>query len=191
MKYKETVPLLVIVICLILGGCGVSSNHLSINEQASVNTKISKQPSLNKEENTINQNKDVIENNEDVFYGSWVVKKAIESGRVSAYDDEGIKKIIGNIVTFDVNYVSYQNQILKNPTYQIEVVSKEDFFDGSYVSFEQLGIDSDFIVKVEISSKDINQGHLLNRVGLFFIQNKDTLILYDNGVFFELNRLNK
>lgn len=92
MKYKETVPLLVIVICLILGGCGVSSNHLSINEQASVNTKISKQPSLNKEENTINQNKDVIENNEDVFYGSWVVKKAIESGRVSAYDDEGIKK---------------------------------------------------------------------------------------------------
>lgn len=132
---------------------------------------------------------DELTENNEVFFGEWVIKSQIASGRVSEYGDEEIKKLLGKKLNYSSNLASYDNNVLKMPYYEKSTINEKDFFIGNYVSFEQLGIKSKSIVKVEVyTNKELNKPwDCIGR--MLFVKNDNILILYDGGIYFELDRV--
>ncbi|OPJ63062.1 hypothetical protein [Clostridium oryzae] len=127
-------------------------------------------------------------NKKRIFYGTWIIKKAIAYGRVTAYGNKEIKKMIGKKLTYLRHEASYDNNVLKQPYYKISSISRDEFFSYSYTDLSKLGIKKKSIKMVEIFTNKSATLSWDSTGNYCFIKNKDTLILLDGGVYFKLVR---
>ncbi|MDH7578614.1 MAG: hypothetical protein QHH75_12560 [Bacillota bacterium] len=133
---------------------------------------------------------DISETTEEMFYGQWVIKEHIECGRVSTYTQEDIERLVGKRIAYSVDSACFDNKLCKKPYYKKSIISDNEFFESFYASFDRLGINekSAIIVDVYIDS-DCN--NLWDSTGsTFLIKDQNTLVLFDDGEFFKLVRVN-
>ncbi|WP_252238947.1 hypothetical protein [Clostridium sp. VAP51] len=127
--------------------------------------------------------------NEESFYGQWVIEKAVGYSKVGTYSDEDIKKIVGKKLSFSKEHsscfgddASYLNDTVKNPTYKKSVITSDEFLSTWLVPLSTLSINSDTVTEIEVND-------LKNLPACtFFIKDNDTLILYGGGTFFQLKK---
>ncbi|WP_252244141.1 hypothetical protein [Clostridium sp. ZBS14] len=127
--------------------------------------------------------------NEESFYGQWVIENVVGFGKVGTYSDEDIKKIVGKKLSFSKEQsscfgddASYLNDTVKNPTYKKSVITSDEFLSTWLVPLSTLSINSDTVTEIEVND-------LKNLPACtFFIKDNNTLILYGGGTFFELKK---
>ncbi|KOA20322.1 hypothetical protein CLHOM_12340 [Clostridium homopropionicum DSM 5847] len=129
------------------------------------------------------------ESTQETFYGQWIISKLINNDGIGTYSSDDINNIIGKQLSFSSEKsssfgddISIMKNIVNNPTYQKLVISKDDFVTGYRISFDKLGIKKDSVT--EINVLDSNNTIQCS----FYILDKDTLILYGGGAFFELKK---
>jgi len=132
------------------------------------------------------------ENNEskEAFYGQWQINKVIVYGPAGTYSSDDVKMLIGKQLTFSKDQATCfgdkmedLNETVTNPVYKKTVIAKNDFPANYRVTFEQLGINSDSVTKVDATStKGIG-------AVIFITPDNNKLILFGGGTFFELDNL--
>lgn len=120
--------------------------------------------------------------------GNWVVSKNIGSSRYSTYSKEDIKNLIGKEITYNVNSISSNNKVLERPYYKVYMQSEEEFFEWYYTNFYRIGTKNKSIEVIEVYTDKALANPWDNEGNTVMVKDKDTLILYVNGEFFELNR---
>ncbi|MBW6411688.1 hypothetical protein [Clostridium weizhouense] len=128
--------------------------------------------------------------NEESFYGQWVIEKAIAYCKVVSYSNDDIKKIVGKKLSFSKEQsscfgddISYLNDIVKSPIYKKSVITSDEFLKNWCVPISTLTINSNTVTKIEIDdAKNFP-------TCTFFIKDDNTLILYGGGIFFELSKV--
>ena len=130
-------------------------------------------------------------NAKETYIGTWVVKKEVGTGPVQALSKADIKKMVGKKLSFSKNKsscfgenVSDLNKTISNPVYNKTAITKSKFDEDNKnkMTFEKLGIKANSLT--EINVKD-SKGNRCN----FYIKDKNTLILYGGGVYFELDKI--
>lgn len=160
------------------------TSSLPSNESSNTNQKPDSSSST-ESSNTSNINND----NQEEFYGKWIISKAIASSNARSFSEEDINKIIGQQLSFSKDQsssfgdeINNMKNIVSNPTYKKLIVFKNDFVSNYRTSFDNLGIKDDSITEITVlNSKDIAEC-------TFFLKDENTLILYGGGVFFQLNK---
>lgn len=128
--------------------------------------------------------------NEEAFYGQWVIKKVVGFSRVGTYSGDDINKMVGKKLSFSKEQsscfgddASYLNDTVKNPTYKKSIITSDEFLNGWRVPISTLTINSNTVTQIEIDDAK------KNRACTFYIKDDNTLILYGGGTFFELSRV--
>lgn len=155
------------------------NNSKSQDQQQSQSTNITNNNQQNKATNTTNSSK--TDSSQEIFYGRWKITKVLAYGPVGTYSKDQAQSMIGKNLNYSKDNASYENNISKNPAYKKSVISKNDFQSNNRISLNVIGVKTDTIQEVEVNGLD-GIGHI------FYIKNNDTLILFDGGVYFELNR---
>lgn len=126
--------------------------------------------------------------NKEVFYGDWVIKKVLAYGSVGTYSKEDAESLIGKTLSFSkekANFfgeqASYINEVAINPAYEKKALSKEDFSINYRMTLDKLGITTNSITEVTVSD---SKGF----VSTFLIKDENTLIIVGGGTYFELVR---
>jgi len=138
------------------------------------------------------QNETLGENSQDnaqeSYFGQWIIKKKLAYGRVGVYGDDAINSMIGKEMSFSKeksscfgDNISYLNSTAYNPKYEKVVLSESKFEQENNVTFDQLGIKTEYIIKVNASDSKFNGC-------TFYIKDDNTLILVGGGVYLELDR---
>ena len=167
-----------------------SDSNSDATQQTVLSTKNNPSETINENNSsTTSTDKNPINKNE-VFYGEWEIKKQVASGRVAEYGDDDVKKLIGKRISYSPDSAKFDTIELKLPNYNKTNLSEKEFFPLNYVSFQKLGITSPSIIKVEVYSDKEHRNSWNSTGEMFFIKDENTLILYDGGVYFELNRAN-
>lgn len=124
----------------------------------------------------------------EIFYGKWVITKHVARNKISTYGKQDIKRIIGKKLVYSVHLVSFDDATFKKPYYYKSVVRRNEFESSTnnFITFKDLGIKSESVTSVEVFKN--NKIAWENPGSSFFVKNKDSLIMIDNGDFFELNR---
>lgn len=119
------------------------------------------------------------------LYGEWTVKREITSGPVTAYGEKELKEILANKIAYSADSVSINNESFDNPNYKFTKIDKNDFFQLTYVNLEDLDIKSDSITQVDITAD--NNSNFFG--SLAYIKSRDTIIVFDRGGFFEMEKV--
>ncbi|KHD34894.1 hypothetical protein NL50_15675 [Clostridium acetobutylicum] len=127
---------------------------------------------------------------EEIYMGTWTIKKVITYGAAGTYSQDDVNKIIGKKLVFSGDSatcfgddLSYLSKTIKTPTYQKTSMTKNDFEAGyKKVTFEKLGLSGATVTQVEAKDSNGNTGCT------FFIKDDRTMILYGGGVFFEMDK---
>lgn len=179
---------MMIIICILITSCNSSYASNKVPQE--------QVPHINKIEQSISPDKNgnLKQDNED-FYGEWVVKGVISSGpigSITTHSDEDLKYFEGKRIIYKPDVAGFEDELIRNPFYKKTTVSKEQFYKETEISFEELGINKDTCIEVEVyldsnfrkpwigGKKIIGQG--------FLIKDKNTLIVGNGGDFFELTR---
>ncbi|MFL0198809.1 hypothetical protein ACJDU8_25140 [Clostridium sp. WILCCON 0269] len=140
---------------------------------------------------TSKNNKPAIKNQSDqkeTYYGEWSIKKQIAYGPVSTYSNDAIKKMLGKKLTYSDEKAMYETKICEKPAYKKSIISQKDFESSNKVKFSNLGITDNAIVQVVVYT-DSRHKDTWNSTGCtFYIKDQNTLILFDGGAYFELDR---
>ena len=159
MHKKITIAILLLIFSFILVACNKDINKLSLGEDAG-----------------------------SKMLGSWIIKRTVAFGKVSALSDEGINKLIGKRIKYSSNTANFGNKICKYPKYKKSRISEKDFFENNgYTSFKELGLQGDNVTMVEVFSEKEDYNNFWYTIGgRVFVKDKNTLIANYEGVFFEL-----
>ena len=158
----------------------------------SANPTVTKAPDLGKsdQEKADQEKADQEKNNQEgqSFFGNWVISKVIAYGPVGTYSKEEAQLLIGKSMSFSKKSAtcfgedaSYINDTVKNPTYEVTTMNKEDYMSYYRMSFELLGIKGDSVKEVTVSGSEGNGC-------VFLVKNENSLIVIGGGVYFELLR---
>ncbi|WP_051624246.1 hypothetical protein [Clostridium akagii] len=138
------------------------------------------------------ENNSTTAQNEESFFGQWVIEKVVGYSKAGTYSSDDIKKILGKNLSFSKEQsscfgddISYLNNTVKNPTYKKSVITSDEFTTGFRVPISTLTINSSTVTQIEINDEKNSPACT------FFIKDDNTLILYGGGTFFELNRVSK
>ncbi len=202
---KRIVLLLVIMPIFLLAGCtqyAQNSKNPKPSNNAAKNTIKQKQVIIKKanktqqikkpnSSNTINGGDIENKNAEANFYGNWEITKLLTTGPVLDRDISELKAIIGKKIVYSKDFIKYDTNIYYKPSYKKTLEYQDDFESGNRVSFKKLGIKDGNIIEVNIYT-DNQYKNYLNSIGnMFYIKDKDSLILYAMGGYFELKRVNE
>lgn len=119
--------------------------------------------------------------------GEWKVNKfkIINNNKNVKIDNKKLSDFIGERAIFTEKYATFADEVCANPIYKIKKVNAKEYLFYTYkVNLEDLNIKNN---KVEIISI-INEGKLFYD---FIKIDKDTIIVYLNGLFLYLNNTNK
>ncbi|NFI93595.1 hypothetical protein FC961_04145 [Clostridium botulinum] len=190
---------ILVALLVTLTGCGTEksqNNHIQTNNDISTEATDKQDNTTNKVNSNNNtainkssENNPTKVQNEESFYGQWVIEKAVGYSKVGTYSDDDIKKIVGKKLSFSKEQsscfgddASYLNDTVKNPTYKKSVITSDEFLSTWLVPLSTLSINSDTVTEIEVNdSKNLP-------ACTFFIKDNDTLILYGGGTFFELKK---
>lgn len=200
MKKKILISTLAIMSIFIVG-CSDKENKQhsdnttsqKINKQSDSNTEATSQNNksddIKSNESSNNKNSTSTIENEEAFYGEWVIENTIGYSKAGTYTTEDIKKILGKKLSFSKEKsscfgddVSYLNNNVKNPNYKKSNVTPKEFETNFGIPMGTLSINSNNITEIEVV--DSNGFSSCT----FFIKDDNTLILYGGGAFFELSR---
>ena len=143
-------------------------------KKATVTTQVTKQPEQ-----------------KELFYGDWVVKKSIAFGPVSTYSNDDVNKIIGKKLSYSELKAVFETNSAQKPFYKKISISKGDFETSNKIKLSTLGITSSSINQVTVYI-DSSSKNMWNSMGsIFYVKDQNTLILFDGGVYFELDKVVK
>ena len=148
-------------------------------------------PSIQKKESIISDNNNKKnEKNNEIYLGKWLVKRVVAFAKISAIEDEEIKKFINKELVYSLNEAKIDNKLLENPYYKKSQISDDEFFEKGYIYLEDIGINKDNVNKVEVFSKNTNDYAYAwyEFGGIFYIKDNDTLIVDYKGAYFEVKR---
>ncbi|MBY9078996.1 hypothetical protein D3C81_538580 [compost metagenome] len=123
------------------------------------------------------------------YYGVWQIVKVFTYGPVSAYDQKDIDQLLGQKVTYSDKVAGIANREVSNPYYK-----ESDFTDGDFVLYFNLtlagiGVKETSIRTIEVFSDIDCKNNYTETGSIFFLTNSnDRLIMYDQGVFFEMKK---
>lgn len=174
---KKSTIALALALTLLLAGCATA-----LGVAKSTNRDISQTfPS----DSAINES---IDNNENDYYGKWVMQRVLAYGPVGTYSIEDAEKLIGQSLVLsaeeaDVMTDSPSNPIvhISHPEYRESVISDSEFQKDFRMSFSELGIRDEAVTAVEVIGSDETRG-------IFLIKDSDTIVFVAGGTYFELTR---
>ncbi len=192
-----------LLICLLTLVFAVSSgcNASTPNKQ---NDDTQKPTNVEQNKESINPNKQAIDSSSveknylkgdntetanERYFGTWIINRDITSGQASTYSKADIEKLLGKTITYSADLVSFFDNECKNPHYKKVTVSEDKFFEDFYVSFNRLGIKTKSIDFIDVYTDKESKEHWESVGSTFMVKDNDTLILFDNGEFFEVARL--
>lgn len=162
---------------------------VSNNISSQVNTNEQTQPLTPTPITNNSKNIDATVQSEEPFYGLWIIKNVVAFCKVSTYDEDEIKKILGKNLRFSKEQsccfgddISYLNNTVKNPTYKKSTITSDEFSADFEISLRSIGINTNAVTLIEIN--DTNNFSACK----FYIKDDNSLILYGGGTFFDLNR---
>lgn len=125
---------------------------------------------------------------QEIFYGGWVVRKIIASAPVTGYDESEARQLIGKKISYSAHSARYDDVIKEMPYYKKSTLSEAEFKEEFRVGFKRLGVNTADIVEVDVYV-DADFSNFWDSAGnTVFIKNKDSLILFSRGIFYELHR---
>jgi hypothetical protein len=125
---------------------------------------------------------------EEVFYGKWEITKLLAWPPITDKTKEEDNLLLGTIISYSSDEARSGNNNLDNPFYKSSLLSKGDFEIGYRISFDKLCINDESITKVMVYQDDNNEIRWNDLGHVFFIKDKDTLILWD-GECYEMKRI--
>lgn len=121
------------------------------------------------------------------FFGVWKVGKVAGYGRVSV-EDEIARQRLGEKVSFGPEDAVIGNKLIKPVYYYKLCISRNDFFKYTWVNAEKLGIEGPDIEFIVISARNpllkANWRYEYN----FVVNDKDSILINCENVWFELVR---
>ena len=160
-------------------GDSVKQNNNITNSSTNASNTTSKTDNSAKEDQS---------DTKETYYGKWIIKKQIAYGPVGTYSNDDIKKMLGKEISYSNEKAMYETNVCEKPAYQKSTISQADFEANNRIKFSKLGVTDTSIVQVIVytdsSYKDIWNGNGC----IFYIKDPNTLILFDGGVYFELDR---
>jgi hypothetical protein len=124
---------------------------------------------------------------QETFYGNWIVKRDLKTASVSAYGQREIDKVINSKLVYSASLAKFNDISNPNPKYVKTEFTEETFKRVSQLSLKDLGIDTKSVVVVDVYTSN-NEYWLGSPAGHFIVKGKNTLILADQGQYFELVR---
>lgn len=120
------------------------------------------------------------DNADSSYFGTWKVTAYYMPG-VSAMSVEDAESYLGKTCEYRADVFNGDGEVTDAPDYQEAVESAADFFADYRAAFESVGMTGDSVKRIEIS----------NSYGFgcqFFIKDVDTILICQDGVFFEAVR---
>lgn len=209
-KSKWTNILLALVLITSVGFTGLTGCKKSTDKEPDSSTTAISNPPRSTEnksagespaakQETKNQSKTNTENpaqstttktneNTEVFYGDWVIKKVLAYGPVGTYSKEAAESLIGKSLSFSkdkANFFGDQpsdiNKVAVNPAYKKNVISKGDFAANYRMDLDRLGVKADSISEITVTDSN-------GVVSTFLVKDENTLIIVGGGTYFEVGR---
>ena len=189
MKWLMTTFFALAILITILSGCQNIFEKVKSgsNSDAITNNDRSEEP-LNIVNSEDNLEKEIV--NDEDFYGEWIIKQYYPFTGVTEYSVTDAEKLLGKRIIYSYNSVSFDEKSCNAPCFYIETVSKKDFEELNYYTFQQLNLETESIAAVDVyTDKDLKS--LWDSIGSsFLIKDKNNLILFEGGVYFDLVRVN-
>ncbi|MNC42675.1 hypothetical protein D3C75_914970 [compost metagenome] len=124
------------------------------------------------------------------YYGVWKITKVLGYGPASAYDEEAIEKIIGKEVTYSNEKAGISPREIKNPYYKETLYTEDEFTNNYNIWLENIGVKTNTIKFVQIfMDKEFHENYFETGGDFFLTENKEMLIMFDQGVFFEMDKV--
>ena len=120
------------------------------------------------------------------FWGCWVVTTDLPTSGISGLSQKQVNTIIGTRLVFMPSYARSGHTAIQSPKYSVNIQTKQQFFGGSYISLNQIGVHkkqvTEVIVNLPLNLSDLNfPGYDV------YLRNKDIVIVVEN-VFFSAGR---
>ncbi|MBI4733980.1 MAG: hypothetical protein HY779_04070 [Rubrobacteridae bacterium] len=125
---------------------------------------------------------------EETFFGNWIVKRDIKTSSVSAYGQREIDKMMSKKIAFSKDLVKFDTITCPNPKFTKTEYTEETFKKANGMSLKELGINDKKATMVDVYDKN-GQYWSASPASHFIVKNKDTLILADQGQYFEVIRV--
>lgn len=191
MKRKFLSVFFFVLLIISVTACKAKEVNTPVNQATSSVQKTSEATNTPKitQNNTIDTSNNVQPKQKQLFYGKWEIKKQIAFGPVSIYSNEDIKKMIGKKLNYSDVKAVIETNICETPYYKKLTISQTDFETSNKIKLSSLGITNNSIDQITVyissSSKEI-----WDSIGcIFYVKDQNTLVLFDGGVYFELDRI--
>ena len=119
----------------------------------------------------------------DPLYGNWRVKSILDSAPITAINDVQANALIGRSLIFGVASVRLGQDVCLEPEFS---ESKEDTFDAFYNGYRTDPVNlhlPENVVAVRVECKNKSE------ISIFYIANKNRIVFYWLGFFFEAVRV--
>lgn len=125
---------------------------------------------------------------QETFYGNWIVDKDLKTSSVSAYGQREINKVIKQRIVYTDALAKFNDISNPNPKYVKTELTEETFLKSTRLSLKDLGIKGKSVIVVDVYTNK-NEYWIGSPAGHFIVKDKNTLILADQGQYFELVRV--
>lgn len=130
-----------------------------------------------------NQNSD---SKEPPYFGTWIIKKQVPTGNVTALTPEAINDYIGEEIIVNDKRIVTSKGTVKNPTYSETIKTDTEFYSDWRIPFSSLGVTDNTVKEIDVANY---QHETEDGVGSTFILTSDNqLYTIIGGVLFELNK---
>lgn len=154
---------------------------------SSVNTKppSDSQPNLPADSDPAADNPPpVSDSKEPPYFGTWVIKKQIPTGNVTALAAESINDYIGQKVIVNEKQIVTSKGTVENPIYRETIKTNAEFYSDWRITFSSLGVTDNTVKEIDLANY---QHETEDGVGSTFILTSDNrLYTIIGGVLFEL-----
>lgn len=116
------------------------------------------------------------------YYGTWKITGCAGTTPVYALSNEEIDAKTGTTVSYKGNWYVWNGEETWIPEYNIAQKTADSFREDYRVALSDLGVQTDKIVEV---TADLGEGFGNH----FFVVDKDTLLIFWDGVFFTAERM--
>lgn len=125
--------------------------------------------------NSSSQNNDKeTSNDEKSFYGNWEIKKVAGYAKVSVGEKTSL---IGLKISLSNNLATFGNESYNNPQYKMTNKTQNNMASEYKTNLSKIGVSTDSIMQLNVSDKIT-----------LFIKDNNTLLYFDEGVFYEVKR---
>ena len=135
--------------------------------------------------NIDNQIQTIDLNNEQLYYGTWIIKKYVPTTNVSSLSEKNINDYIGQKIIIDENQIVTNQGTIKNPIFEKKTLTSPDFFNEWKVQFSSLLIFGNTVTQVKVSNY---KNETRDGIGSNFIFYNNKTYTNIGGCFFELEK---